>query len=101
MIVQTQAGAMETVVTGAMSFHLSDDEDNQVELYTGAMYRVGDAVIPYLGLELQSLWLGFSYDINHSGLKTASQSRGGNEISIIYVKQPSDPRNRQVECPRF
>jgi type IX secretion system PorP/SprF family membrane protein len=101
MLLQKQAGAMETIVGGAMSFLLSEEESSPVQLYTGAWYRVGDAVIPYLGLEFRSIWFGFSYDINHSGLKTASQGRGGNEISIIYVRQPSDPRNRQVECPRF
>ena len=59
-----------------------------------------DAVIPYVGLDCSDFNLGVTYDVNVSSLKTASQSRGGIEISLIYIKKKSDGR-RGVPCPRF
>jgi predicted porin len=60
---------------------------------------VNDAVIPYVGLEFGGFRLGASYDVNISSLKTASQSRGGIEISLIYINFPVG--NKGIPCPRF
>jgi hypothetical protein len=38
--------------------------------------------------------------VNVSSLQTASQSRGGIEISLIYIKKASDG-HRAVPCPHF
>ena len=38
-------------------------------------------------LEFSDLRVGVTYDINISNLKTASESRGGIEISLIYIIQ--------------
>jgi hypothetical protein len=61
--------------------------------------RLNDAIIPYLGLEINGLRIGASYDINISNLKAATASRGGSEFSIIYIKKPAEPSG--VPCPRF
>ncbi|HEX5024287.1 MAG TPA: PorP/SprF family type IX secretion system membrane protein [Agriterribacter sp.] len=100
-IYQSQAGASETVLGGAVAFSLSDDEDVATNLYGGLWYRFGDAFIPYVGLEYSGFRLGYSYDINNSSLRTASNSRGGNEISLIFVKKPADPYRRRMACPKF
>jgi hypothetical protein len=34
-------------------------------------------------------------------LKPASNSRGGLEISLIYIKRPSDPSLKRLNCPKF
>ena len=98
---QRQAGATETVAGAALAFRLNDDEDNETNLYAGMWYRFGDAFIPYVGIEFAGLRIGYSYDVNNSALNTASNSRGGNEISLIFVKKPSDPNRRKLGCPRF
>jgi len=98
---QRQAGAIETVLGGAVSFNLNYDEDNPINLYTGMWYRFNDAFIPYLGLEFGSLRLGVSYDLNNSSLNTASNSRGGNEISLIYIRKPVDQDRKKFNCPKF
>ncbi len=98
---QRQAGATETVLGGAIAFNLSDDEDLEASLYTGLWYRFGDAFIPYVGIEFSGFRLGYSYDINNSSLSTASNSRGGNEISLIFVRKPSDPGRKKLGCPKF
>jgi hypothetical protein len=62
--------------------------------------RLKDALIPYIGLEFSGMRIGASYDINTSGLKTASQSRGGMELSLIYIKRSSEG-GRGIPCPKF
>src|SRR5688572_30442937 len=98
----SQAGATNIVAGGAVGFLLNEDEENPTSFYAGAWTRfnnVNDALIPYLGLEFGGFRLGASYDVNISALKTASQSRGGLEISLIYIKRPVG--YRAVPCPRF
>lgn len=97
-----QAGATNIVVGGAGGFQLNEDEDNPTNFYAGLWTRfnnVDDAVIPYMGLEFSGLRLGVSYDVNVSSLKTASESRGGIEISLVYIKRP--PGYKPIPCPRF
>jgi hypothetical protein len=98
---QRQGGASETVLGGAMAFDINGDETNPINLYTGMWYRVNDAFIPYLGLEVGGFRFGFSYDLNNSSLNTASNTRGGTEISLIYIRRPADPGRRRLKCPSF
>lgn len=51
----------------------------------GGHYRWGDAVIAGVVIEMGSFSVGFSYDINTSGLKSSSDGRGAYEISLRYV----------------
>ncbi len=98
---QRQAGATETVLGGTFDFNLNDDEDLAAHLYVGGWYRFKDAFIPYVAIEFAGIRIGYSYDINSSSLSTASNRRGGNEISIVYVRKPSDPARRKLNCPKF
>ncbi len=97
-----QAGATNIVLGGALGMLVNGDEDNPTTFFAGAWSRfnnVNDAIIPYVGLEFGSFRFGASYDVNISSLKTASQSRGGLEISLIFIKRP--PGYKPVPCPRF
>ena len=51
----------------------------------GAYYRNQDALIVNLLIEKGKYAVGFSYDINASGLARASKSRGGFEITLRMV----------------
>jgi type IX secretion system PorP/SprF family membrane protein len=97
----TQAQAHETLLGAAMQFATGTDETsvNPVSVYAGTWIRLGDALIPYVGLEYSGLRLGISYDVNISDLKTASQSRGGFELSLIYISKP--PGSKGLPCPKF
>jgi type IX secretion system PorP/SprF family membrane protein len=101
LIHQRQGGADETVMGAAMSFNLNQDEYNPVDFYAGAWYRLRDAVIPYVGLEFGSFRVGFSYDLNASSLRTASQRRGGSEVSLVFVRRPVEEWRRRLHCPKF
>lgn len=96
-----QAKAHNTVVGGAFSYNVNNNEDDPVNVYLGAWYRFNDAAIPYIGLEFKGIQIGASYDANTSSLKPASNTRGGMELSLIYIKKPSDPNAKKLNCPRF
>ncbi len=96
-----QAGAVNTVVGGAYGLNLNGDEHTPTNLYLGSWFRLGDAVIPYVGLEFGELHFGATYDVNVSSLKPASNLRGGAELSLIYIRQPRDPNAKKLNCPKF
>ena len=58
---------------------------NGAAISFGTYYRFGDAFIPSVLLELGSFAFGVSYDLNISGLSTASNGQGGYELSIRYI----------------
>ncbi len=97
----TQAGANEFLVGGAFQFAATnlENDDNPLSFYVGSWVRFGDALIPYLGLEYGQWRLGTTYDYNISSLKAASQSRGGIEISLIYINKSSGSKG--LPCPKF
>ena len=96
-----QANAVNTVIGGAYMLNINPDEWSPTNLYLGTWFRFGDAVIPYVGLEFGEFRVGASYDVNVSGLKPASNMRGGAEFSLIYVKRPVDPNAKKLNCPKF
>ncbi len=98
-IYQYQNGASETNIGGAFAAVIDPASENPSNVYIGSWYRFNDAIIPYLGLEFSGFRLGATYDINVSSLKSASQSRGGMEISLIYIKRPAGSKG--IPCPKF
>jgi type IX secretion system PorP/SprF family membrane protein len=67
----------------------------------GAWYRFSDAFILLLGLELESIKIGYSYDLTTSDLSTATG--GSHEVSIGYRFdcKPKRRRFRTISCPSF
>jgi type IX secretion system PorP/SprF family membrane protein len=100
-----QANAVDAMLGGAWSYNLNSEEaaNNPINLYLGVWARFSnltDAIIPYVGLDIGSFTIGMSYDVNVSSLKSASESQGGIELSLIYIKKPSDGR-KTIPCPKF
>ncbi|MFZ1528728.1 MAG: PorP/SprF family type IX secretion system membrane protein [Ferruginibacter sp.] len=96
---QMQNKASETLVGGALGLNPAPGSEKQVNVFLGSWVRFGDAIIPYVGLEVGGLRIGASYDINTSNLKAATGSRGGSEFSLIFIKRPPDYTG--IPCPRF
>jgi len=99
-----QAKAQNTMIGAAFSLNVNNDEENPVNMYLGAWTRfnnVNDAIIPYMGIEFGGIHIGATYDVNTSSLKSASNSKGGIEISLIYTKKYVDPNMRKLNCPKF
>ncbi len=99
-IFQLQNKATETVFGGALAANVNGDDANPTSVYIGSWFRFGDALIPYIGIEINGLRIGASYDINTSKLKAATASRGGSEFSLIYIKRPST-NTKGIPCPKF
>ncbi len=95
----SQGKASEALIGGAYQFLVSEQTEKPTSFYVGSWMRFNDAIIPYVGLEFGSFRLGATYDVNTSNLKSASNSRGGMEISLIYIKK--DPESTGVNCPKF
>jgi type IX secretion system PorP/SprF family membrane protein len=96
-----QANAVNTVIGGAYMLNVNQDPQSPTNLYFGSWVRLGDAVIPYIGLEFSGFHFGATYDVNTSSLKPGSNMRGGAEISLVYIKKQNDPYAKSVTCPRF
>ena len=90
----------ELVLGGAISQLLVDKQNSYTELYAGAWIRNNDAVIPYLGIEWNSLRAGFSYDINYSKRKAASALYQSAEISLNWIFNVEEGA-LTVKCPKF
>ena len=50
----------------------------------GGFYRAKDALVIAAQMEINRYAIGFSYDVNLSGLKTVSSGRGGFEVTLRF-----------------
>jgi type IX secretion system PorP/SprF family membrane protein len=94
----------ETIAGATYSLKIGDDyDDPDYILHLGGYLRWKDAFIPFIKLDYKPLSLGFSYDANISQLKTASQGRGGFELSVSYAGflDRGNSTKDAVVCPRF
>lgn len=99
-----QSGSNNLTLGGAYALNLNYDEENPLNLYMGAWGRfnnVSDALIPYIGLEFGDFQFGATYDVNISSLQPASNSKGGIELSLIYIKKPVNKDLKKLNCPKF
>ncbi len=103
VIYQTQAKASETNVQALLGYHLNPQKD--VTVIGGLGYRINqaDALYPTIGMNYKGLKVGVAYDVNMSGLNTATQGNGAFEIGLSYIAKISKmPVVKPVLfCPRF
>lgn len=92
----SQAGNNELIA--GMSFDLKIDPNK--DLIFGGNYRINDAIAPNVGIHINGLTVGFSYDINTSQIKTATTNSGGYELSISFINPKKTPVTKFV-CPRL
>jgi type IX secretion system PorP/SprF family membrane protein len=50
----------------------------------GGYYRIADAISPSIEIEWAGFTIGYSYDVNTSGLRAASLGRGGSEFYLKF-----------------
>lgn len=95
-IYMSELNAKEITGTLLLHYFLKDD----TYLIFGPTYRNKDAAIIEAGIKKGSYIARISYDVNTSSLKTASNYRGGFEISFTYIARRSKP-NPYANCPRL
>lgn len=102
----SRQGSYTEVLAGAMvGFALNgyDFSESVYNIHFGAFTRWSDAIIPTLKIDFLPFTASFSYDVNISSLRTASQGRGGFEFALSYrgfVNRDNSTRNA-ILCPRF
>lgn len=94
---------MNSAITQELTFGAvleSTIRSNEYEtsLFTGLYYRRNDAFVPYIGITNGKMQLGLSYDVNVSSLKTATQSRGGFEMSLQMNLSRNPDANKIPKC---
>lgn len=94
-----QGQAQEYNLGLGLNYYLNDN----IALFGGVWYRVKDAVIFNVGVEVYNVRLGLSYDVNYSDLKTATNAQGAAELSLVYVFKNQRPGRIHYEkyCPLF
>lgn len=86
LVYQKQGGYEQTLWGVAGRVHLVRESYKELALQLGVNYRsrFNDAVIPHVEAHWKTWVLGFSYDINVSQFKVATERRGGPELSLVY-----------------
>jgi type IX secretion system PorP/SprF family membrane protein len=100
----SQQGSSKEIIGGGLySYKLDDPAGPHYVFHAGAFLRWKDAIIPVVKMEYKPITIALSYDVNMSELKTASQGRGGFELSISYQTyfDRYNTSKEAVRCPRF
>ncbi len=77
------------------------DPEANLSISGGAVMRWKDAMVPVVKLNVNKLSIGLSYDVNVSSLKTASNYRGGFELTLTYTDlwNAKNISAEAVSCP--
>lgn len=91
---QNEAKASETTIGAAYGLQLGSEKKQVINF--GIWHRLNDAIIPYIGYQLNGFQTGFSYDYTISQLKTAGQVKSGFEISLLYTAEDKRELKRLI-----
>ena len=68
----------------------------------GLYYRYQDAIIPVVKVSYKRMAIGFSYDVNVSTLKEATDLAGGYEVTLFVTGDFTDKGvMKKTVCPKF
>jgi type IX secretion system PorP/SprF family membrane protein len=70
------------------------------DIILGGWYRLGDSYIASVGLVSNVYTLGFSYDLNQSGLKVITKGKGAWEVSL-KIQIPKKEKVKRYYTPRI
>jgi len=99
-----QGSYTETIAGALASWRRYDGAMNTIfMIYGGLFYRYKDAIIPTVKLDYKKYSFTLSYDINSSSLNTASNYKGGFEISVFTrgLLTKGLWAQDKTKCPRF
>ncbi len=95
----TQAKATELVVGMNGNYNLTETGEKQ--FVAGLYYRLGDAIAPMVGFELNNIKFTFSYDATLSSLNKFNNYRGASEFSIVKKGFYPQRQDRANHVPNF
>jgi type IX secretion system PorP/SprF family membrane protein len=76
-------GMLCKIVLGQSSMYTDRKKASAISL--GGYFRFKDAIVPMVRYEYMNFSVATSYDINVSGLSSATRARGGFEVSIRFM----------------
>ncbi len=98
---QKQNVYTESVAGLQLKYYLKAGGWNQIAVQLGSAFRLGDAVIPSIGMDYGPWFFGMSYDITISQLNQINSSRGGPEFALIYTITKVKALKSHKACPIF
>ena len=92
------ANASELV--GGLNIQYNLTGDGSKQLIGGVYYRLKDALIPMLGVQVKNTRFTFTYDATMSSLGSVNGRRGGAEFSVIHqgLFNPAYKGRRDTRC---
>jgi type IX secretion system PorP/SprF family membrane protein len=87
-----QAKASELTIGAAYGYQIGVDKTQEINF--GIWHRVKDAIIPYVGYQLNGFQFGLSYDYTISKIKTGALSKNGFELTLIYQARGNNGEKR-------
>ncbi len=91
----------EFIVGGFIRVDLDKMQNSKYGIYFGPWYRWKDAWAIVTRFDVDQFSFAFSYDLNVSELTEVTETKGGPELSIIYIGCIPHFNKKQVFCPRF
>lgn len=103
MLYMRQGPHSEVSLGGSLKYLMDTSPLHYRALYAGVWTRAKDAGMVSAGMDYDNWNVGLSYDINYSGLTTASNGRGGWEVSVTYIlRKPKTPDTKRFrQCPLY
>lgn len=98
---QQQEDYKEQVYSGRLRFYMNQKPGSLLNALIGCNVRIGDALIPNLGFEYNNWLVSGSYDLNTSQFKTATNQRGGPELTVQYIFRSVKPSSIYKKCPIY
>ncbi len=98
---QNQGPYEEKLAGGGLIIHISNRKAREVEFHVGVASRFDDALIPMAALGYDGWKGGFSYDINTSPFKAATDKKGGPEFFLNYTFKKLRPLQQTKVCSIF
>jgi type IX secretion system PorP/SprF family membrane protein len=101
----SKQGNYQEVLAGVLGSWRSVDPAAKLNftIYGGLFYRLNDAYIPTVKVDYKTYSFTVSYDINSSGLKSATNKMGGMELSFYsrgFLTKGLWAQDK-TKCPRF
>lgn len=100
-IFQTQASQSYLAAGAILNYGTMDQNEGKI-FSVGLFLRSDDAIYPYVGLIVDRLQVGLTYDVAVSKLKTSSYTPRTFELSVIYHLANKNLKERKlVRCSRW
>jgi type IX secretion system PorP/SprF family membrane protein len=98
---QFQGNYDEIVIGAGGLIHLNTRKARKFALQLGGVYRLQDAIAPWVGLRFTAWQFHLSYDVNISDFTRATNGFGGPEITVIHIIKNVPPMDYCKLCPKY